>query len=195
MSSILKVDQLKDSGGNAIITSDGAGNLTAGTIPAKTIGTGAVLQVVQDVQKGAVTFSTGTYANALSLNITPSSTSSKILISWNVSCGVGSDDYGSLALFNGATEITGAKATNGSGNRINASNGISSPGGVGFNYVLQSISNSFLDSPNTTSEINYIIKMKVNYGSAVYMNRIGQTDDDTWNNNGISALTAYEIAG
>ena len=28
MSSILKVDQLQDSGGNAIITSDGAGNLT-----------------------------------------------------------------------------------------------------------------------------------------------------------------------
>jgi hypothetical protein len=34
MSSILKVDQLQDSGGNAIITSDGSGNLTAGTIPA-----------------------------------------------------------------------------------------------------------------------------------------------------------------
>ena len=43
MTSILKVDQLQDSGGNALITSDGAGNLTAGTIPAKTIGTGAVL--------------------------------------------------------------------------------------------------------------------------------------------------------
>jgi hypothetical protein len=31
MSSILKVDQLKDSGGNAIITSDGSGNITTGT--------------------------------------------------------------------------------------------------------------------------------------------------------------------
>jgi hypothetical protein len=28
MSSILKVDQLQDSGGNAIITSDGSGNIT-----------------------------------------------------------------------------------------------------------------------------------------------------------------------
>ena len=28
MSSILKVDQLQDSGGNAIITSDGSGNVT-----------------------------------------------------------------------------------------------------------------------------------------------------------------------
>ena len=32
MSSILKVDQLQDSGGNAIITSDGSGNLTTQNI-------------------------------------------------------------------------------------------------------------------------------------------------------------------
>ena len=32
MSSILKVDQLQDSGGNALITSDGAGNITAGVV-------------------------------------------------------------------------------------------------------------------------------------------------------------------
>ena len=40
MSSILKVDQLQDSGGNAIITSDGSGNITTGT------GMGKVLQQV-----------------------------------------------------------------------------------------------------------------------------------------------------
>ena len=32
MSSILKVDQLQDSGGNALITSDGSGNLTASAV-------------------------------------------------------------------------------------------------------------------------------------------------------------------
>ena len=32
MSSILKVDQLQDSGGNAIITSDGSGTITAGAV-------------------------------------------------------------------------------------------------------------------------------------------------------------------
>ena len=60
MSSILKVDQLQDSGGNSIITSDGAGNITPGSlnianaqiasnagIATTKLGTGAVLQVVK----------------------------------------------------------------------------------------------------------------------------------------------------
>ena len=58
MSSILKVDQLQDSGGNAIITSDGAGNITPGSlnitnsqiasnaaIDTSKLGSGAVLRV------------------------------------------------------------------------------------------------------------------------------------------------------
>jgi len=79
MTSILKVDQLQDSGGNAIITSDGAGNLTAGTIPATAIGTGAVLQVKQQAFSNLGTTSTS-YASIGSLSITPNSASNKILI-------------------------------------------------------------------------------------------------------------------
>jgi len=158
-------------------------------------GKGKVLQVVQVVEKGAVTFSTGTYANALSLLITPSSASNKILLLWSISGGVAADAYGSIALFNGATEITGAKSTAGTGVQINASNGFSSNASTSMQYFLNSASNSYLDNPSTTSQINYIIKMRVNYNSAIYMNRIGNTGNTTWNHNGISTLTAYEIAG
>ena len=82
MSSILKVDQLQDSGGNAIITSDGAGNLTAGTIPATAIGTGAVLQVQQANFAGNTNTSTATsYTdNGTQVSITPLISSSKILV-------------------------------------------------------------------------------------------------------------------
>ena len=82
MSSILKVDQLQDSGGNAIITSDGSGNLTAGTIPTTVIGTGAVLQVVNSSNGGDGTSTTSTsYTDTVnSLNITPISSNSKIVV-------------------------------------------------------------------------------------------------------------------
>ena len=58
MTSILKVDQLQDSGGNALITSDGAGNITPGSlnianaqiasnaaIDTSKLGSGAVLRI------------------------------------------------------------------------------------------------------------------------------------------------------
>ena len=40
MTSILKVDQLQDSGGNAIITSDGAGNVSLNTTMENFVSTG-----------------------------------------------------------------------------------------------------------------------------------------------------------
>ena len=82
MSSILKVDQLQDSGGNAIITSDGAGNLTAGTIAAKTIGTGAIIQVVRSSGNpaSASTTSTSYIDTGLSASITPTASGNKILV-------------------------------------------------------------------------------------------------------------------
>ena len=75
MTSILKVDQLQDSGGNAILTSDGAGNITTGT------GMGKILQVVQGTTDTQVsTTSVGYVDTGLSASITPSSSSNKILI-------------------------------------------------------------------------------------------------------------------
>jgi hypothetical protein len=73
MSSILKVDQLQDSGGNAIITSDGSGNLTTQkllypafeaniaadqTIPNSTYTTPSTSTVIYDTDSA---FSTSTY--------------------------------------------------------------------------------------------------------------------------------------
>jgi len=76
MSSILKVDQLQDSGGNAIITSDGSGNITTGT------GMGKVLQVQTFSVAGNSTTTTSTsYIDTVNtISITPISSNSKILV-------------------------------------------------------------------------------------------------------------------
>jgi len=78
MTSILKVDEIQDSGGNAIITSDGAGNFT---YTAGATGMGKVLQVVQATHATQVVNNTTTYADSgLTASITPISTSNKILV-------------------------------------------------------------------------------------------------------------------
>ena len=95
MSSILKVDQLQDSGGNAIITSDGAGNITPGSlnianaqiasnaaIATSKLGAGALLQTVTFVTTGNSTGTTSlSYTDTVSaISITPLSSNSKILV-------------------------------------------------------------------------------------------------------------------
>ena len=82
MSSILKVDQLQDSGGNAIITSDGSGNLTAGTIPSTVIGTGALIKVQSTKNDGSVNTTTSTsYVDTVSTaNYTPVLSNSKLFV-------------------------------------------------------------------------------------------------------------------
>jgi len=155
MSSILKVDQLKDSGGNAIITSDGSGNLTAGTIPAKTIGAGAIIQVVNDSDTTNTVVSTQTYTDTgLSASITPSSTSNKILIiisqdfqlenTTNTASIIG----GFKLLRDSTTLYTGSDDGNSFGVRT-VGNGAASRA---FNFVW---SYQYYDTPSSTSSITY----------------------------------------
>ena len=93
MSSILKVDQLQDSGGNSIISSNGSGTFTPGSlnianaqiasnaaIATSKLGTGAVLQVVQQGQTTGYASSSTSFSDVISKSITPISSSSTILV-------------------------------------------------------------------------------------------------------------------
>ena len=89
MSSILKVDQLQDSGGNNLITSNGSGLVTAA-------GFGKVLQVVNSSNAGNSSNTTSiSFTDTVNtLNITPKLTSSKIVVFADhaVAIAPGSDD-------------------------------------------------------------------------------------------------------
>ena len=95
MSSILKVDQLQDSGGNAIITSDGSGTFTPGSlnianaqiataaaIATSKLGTGAVAQMQFAKRTSDFSTTSNSYVDVsnLTFTLTPTSTSSKILV-------------------------------------------------------------------------------------------------------------------
>jgi len=196
MSSILKVDQLQDSGGNAIITSDGAGNLTAGTIPATAIGTGAVLQVVSTVKTDV--FSTTANLNArvtitgLTATITPSSTSSKILILTSLVFGSSGNNHSGYELFRDSTPIFIGDADT-SRPRLTTAATVQSSG---VTWETETSSSVALDSPNTVSATTYSIKVGGNGSATLYLNRSGR-DNTGASGDGryVSTITLMEIAG
>ncbi len=144
MSSILKVDQLQDSGGNAIITSDGSGNITTGT------GMGKVLQVVQGTSDTEVSTTTNTYVDTgLSASITPSSSSNKILILVQQSFRLYESSNtvgGNIKLLRNTTSIYGNEQGYGAYMRAVGSSELQQYNSYSLNY---------LDSPSLTSSITY----------------------------------------
>lgn len=158
--------------GSDVLTIDSSGNVTA---PNKLISTGHVLQVVHSLwQSNTTTTSTSYVDSGLTATITPSFTSSKILIigSANAVLTQAINTGVRIGLFNGATELTtpafyAGYDTASTDNQRN----------VPFSY---------LHSPSSTSAQTYLIKFYRNTGSGSVA--IG-------GNNSNSFITLMEIAG
>ena len=140
------------------------------------ITTGKVLQVVYGSTTTEKVVSSATFVDSgLSASITPSATSSKILVICEISS-VGkanSNTYVELKLLRDTTDLITFTKESGA------------DGGTGTNKVGNSGA-SYLDSPNTTSSTTY--KCQMNSGSA---SSYGQTGGS----GGVSTMTLMEIAG
>ena len=161
------VSQVQD---GSIGTADFAANaITAAKLPA-----GSVLQVVHNNFNTHTTSSSGTYADTgLQMSITPTSSSSKILVLVS-QCGVrkeGGDALSYLKLVRNSTDLVQ----------------ISISGAYTGSTALNSGSEStcFLDSPNTTSSVGYKTQF--------FRGNVGNVHVQV---NGVkSTITLMEIAG
>jgi len=129
----------------------------------------------------------------LSLSITPSSTSSKILVNTHISYG-GTDNnlYASGYLMRDSTDI--GINTTATGNQFNISFGMELTGQANETYKLRNSSMTFLDSPSTTSAITYKVQGRLDANGTLYINRDGQGSNADYSSRGISTLTVMEIA-
>ncbi len=125
-------------------------------------GGGKIGQVIQTVVAGIVevTSSSGTYVDltGFSASITPSATSSKILINCSINYGGTSNIYSTSRIVRGSTAIGLGDAA---GSRTRGTVFTS-------NNVLQKATNSavqFLDSPSTTSATTYKLQITLNSGA------------------------------
>ena len=155
---------------------------------------GSVLQVVQTVKTD--TFSTSstsfTDVTGLSVSITPSSASNKILVFMDVKLASDSNVANFVRLMRSSTAIYIGDAEN-SRQRCTYSNG-DDPSNQ---FIFQGFG-IFLDSPNTTSATTYKIQMlsepTPNTGT-VYLNRNGDDPSTADSARTASSITVIEIAG
>jgi hypothetical protein len=128
----------------------------------------------------------------LSIAITPSSSSNKILVMYNVNMANGGDTgHGYLRLHRDTTNIGSAASA---GSRTTAI-AVVNTGNTG---QMQCVSGTFLDSPSTTSATTYKLLGASNPAGAstTFINR-SERDTDAANNDGraSSSITIMEIAG
>jgi hypothetical protein len=156
---------------------------------------GHILQVLQSVKTDTFSTTSQTLVDVsdLSVAITPSSTSSKILVHMDLMVAV-SFHVGGLQLVRDTTNIYQGDAA-GNRTRFTIAIGIP-PNSDGYN---QRSSAMFLDSPSTTSATTYKIQAinRVDTsGGTMYINRTEQ-DRNTigYDPRGVSSITVMEVAG
>ena len=152
-----------------------------------TITSGGILQVVQGTFDS--TASTGSHNTmvdtGLSVDITPASTSNKVLCFFNINLQMNSGQYsGGISIARGSTAIRTGSTGN---NRGTAQ--FWSPSDA---YHMNHFTGMVLDSPNTTSATTYKVQFASGYsGQTVYVNR------DYGNNNhfdSTSTIICMEVA-
>lgn len=156
-------------------------------------GSGQIIkQVIQTVKTD--TFSS-TAANAwtdvtgLSVSITPTNASNKILVICSVTgVNISSNTY--FRMVRGSTAI-GVGDAAGSRSQVSSSNFYSSQAGTG-NSMLGSTF-QYLDSPATTSATTYKIQFITDSGTTL-VNRTPNDTDALYVGRSISTITVYEVA-
>jgi hypothetical protein len=199
----IKTNKISPTSGTTLTLGDSADTITipsGATISnlgtATGFGGGKVLQVVSTNKTD--TFATSSIGNTfvditgLSVAITPSSASNKILILATVNHGVDGIRATALKLLRDSTAIN--IGTGSMGNRTPASTVA-----IGENYDTnrgEVSSINFLDSPNTTSEITYKIQVGILEATTnvARVNTSGGDGDFTYIARSASTITVMEIA-
>ena len=155
---------------------------------------GKILQVVQTVKTDTFTTSSTTPVDitGFSVSITPSSSSSKILVSWLINnSGYAHQDFylmrGSTKLFYGdlygsQTQSTHHMYATSTGNMW---------------YSVYALSGQYLDSPATTSTTTYKFQVAVPYNNTYYtgINYVAPNENASYNSRTASSITVMEISG
>ena len=196
--------KLLHSGGNGVILAAPSSNPAAdrtlrlpgdadGTI-ATTANAGKILQVIQAVKKNRQTINSTTLVDitGMSVSITPSSASNKVLVNYSLVVFSNAVYYALRLLRNSDSTIF-----IGDENPSATSQNRASFGSYDSSYVIaDTIAQSFLDSPNTTSATTYKLQAYSPYSSAytIGINSGVALDNYTYMNNCVSTITAMEVA-
>ena len=200
MASKIKVDQIQTGDGTGTIAlQNQLSGMTTASMPA-----GSVLQVVNAmIPTFNSTTSTSFVPSSITASITPTSTSSKILIKMNVYMVGQKGSFCVGRLYRGIggsfSDLTGARSNNTVANEGTLTSGfitsIYNPVDTHHEHFHTTESGEYLDSPNTTSASTYTLYYRARSGNTAYINRASGGTGSDHHAYGISSVTLMEIAG
>ena len=180
MTSKLKVNLINDGGDNNIITSNGSGVITSSKFK---IGQVIHAQTTTQSQSTSTSYAT----TGFSASITPTTTSSKILVDFNIHYQI----YGSGADTNFGGNFKIVRSLGGVDTDV-FSEANPTPrlnnAYTGNAYLFSSYNLTELDEPSTTSACTYTIHSRVRDNGATTNNRISLSQDSA-----ISTVTLMEV--
>ena len=174
-----------------MITIDGTGLVTGGTGGHGLRSPGSVVQTLSTTKTDAFSTNSTSFVDitGLSVDITPTSTSSKVLVQFVIACG---NDAATQNRFELVRQVGGSD-TSINPNEMDSSTAMFYVDADGSNetYTRAQVAYNFLDSPSTTGQVNYRLRTKI-YSSSVtqYVNRAAYNS----NTIGSSTITVMEIA-
>ena len=198
-----------DAGTNAV-TAGSVTGITAASITSGTLGAGAsvtnaslanghVLQVVSTTKTDTSSFSStsvNTFVDLadMTVTITPTSATSKILVMFTVNITRTSSATQHVRLMRDTTAICIGDAA-GSRLRDTVVTRDSPTGGVPYGLALFAVSNSYLDSPGTTSATVYKLQgtLGSTYSGTFYINQSVDDSDADYGPRTASSITVMEI--
>ena len=166
-------------------------SLASGVPSAAKLPAGSVLQVVQAVKTDTASSISASWNDitGLSVSITPTSSSNKILVFADINFGTNANNgFAFFKLVRGSTDVY---IGNAAGSRTRATTGSASSGGA--NTIHCGI--NYLDSPATTSSTTYKIQWFCqNTVQTIYLNRVYNDSDSSDFSRNPSSITVMEIA-
>jgi len=183
----------------AQIGSANATLVTSGTLPTARLPTGTVLQVVQGIKTDTFVTSasaTDTAVTGLTVSITPTSASNKILVFVNLGIGSENGQGGASKLTRTiSATVTQLSLADSAGSRSRSSFAGSAYRGNASNYtnIFGHQGLTYLDSPTTTSAITYGVQVS-SITNGTYINRTEADGNSNDTFRGVSYITVMEIA-
>ena len=176
-----------------VLTSAGSGSAPVWSTPSSA----KILQVVSTTKTDTTSFTstaTNSYVDitGMTVTITPISATSKILVMYSIGVSQSTDATIHIRLLRGSTSIDQGVADS---NRLGDST-IWRPNSAQYNFDIGPLSNSFLDSPSTTSATTYKLAatLGTSYSGTFYLNRSWSDADADFAGRVASTITVMEIA-
>jgi hypothetical protein len=150
-----------------------------------------LLQVRQFFFADTTTVASSSFVDSpLVVSITPLFSTSRILVMANIQLTI----YGITMQTRFTRNGTAVGVGNASSTRTQTSNGWLFPSGDG-NHQACPMTMMFLDSPASTSALNYRVQYKTQSANTAYLNRsVNDADNGDWSHRSTSSITVMEMA-